>query len=88
MRILDLGWRKDAACLRTNPEEFFPHGRPTNEIKRLCHDCPVRGKCLETALESPWVPSGVWAELSGPPLRRAWRARHPDRREAGAWTGR
>jgi WhiB family redox-sensing transcriptional regulator len=58
-------WRDDAACLRSDPELFFPLGtsgpalHQIDEAKRICQTCQVRQRCLAWALDSGHV-SGIW----------------------------
>lgn len=60
------GWGRDAACLSADPEMFFPEkGGSTRDALRICNGddtrppCPVRGECLEWALEND-ERFGVW----------------------------
>ena len=58
-------WRDDAACLRADPDLFFPVGtagpalRQVDEAKRICRTCPVRTPCLTWALDQG-NSSGIW----------------------------
>ena len=61
-------WRFDARCADQDPDLFFPVGssgpalRQTLRAKAVCAQCPVRGECLEWALETA-QPHGVWGGL-------------------------
>ncbi|MBZ3901229.1 WhiB family transcriptional regulator [Streptomyces scabiei] len=58
-------WRERAACLRVDPDLFFPIGvsGPTlvqvDEAKAVCGHCPVARRCLDWALRAGGV-EGVW----------------------------
>lgn len=62
----ELAWQKQAACReaptaearRAKADKFFPAGRPSNEPKRMCADCPVVQDCLQWALE--YDETGIW----------------------------
>jgi WhiB family redox-sensing transcriptional regulator len=57
-------WQELALCRQTDPEAFFPEkGGSTNEAKRICGRCAVRGDCLEYALGHD-ERFGVWGGLS------------------------
>ncbi|GAA1860413.1 hypothetical protein GCM10009836_45700 [Pseudonocardia ailaonensis] len=52
-------WRREAACVGTDPELFFPTAEtgPIREAevlraKRVCAGCPVRTACLDWALDN------------------------------------
>ena len=73
-------WRRRAACARADAEvveKFFPSGRPANEPKSICAECPVRQECLEFALASPWQPAAIVAGMDPKELAPLWRQRHP-----------
>lgn len=45
-------WQERALCAQTDPETFFPEkGGSSSEAKRICAGCPVKGECLEYALD-------------------------------------
>jgi WhiB family redox-sensing transcriptional regulator len=73
-------WRDYATCREVDPELFFPVGngivmeRQTQAAKRICARCPVRGQCLEWALDTAQY-SGVWGGLSEAERRRVGRTR-------------
>ncbi|MHB1432281.1 MAG: WhiB family transcriptional regulator [Streptosporangiaceae bacterium] len=62
-------WRSQGACLRADPELFFPlseRGPASTQIaraKRICAGCRVRLACLEFALASGEA-HGVWGGTS------------------------
>ncbi|MFZ2623716.1 MAG: WhiB family transcriptional regulator [Propionibacterium sp.] len=69
-------WQERALCAQTDPEAFFPEkGGSTREAKKVCQSCPVRGECLEYALEHD-ERFGIWGGLSERERRRL-------RRQAG-----
>lgn len=76
-------WRTRANCAQFAPEDFFPTGRQgryREEVKDACRSCPVRDQCLQTALDSPWPPHGLWAGLSSREVERLWWSHHPNYR--------
>lgn len=84
-RFEDNNWRSRAACLRSEPDSYFPEGRPAKEPIEVCATCPVRQQCLETALNSPWKPYGIWGGLTTRELWPMWTSRHPRSRENEIW---
>lgn len=58
-------WRRHGACLRVDPELFFPVGRPESvapqieQAKSVCRRCPVTSECLNWALQVREL-DGVW----------------------------
>ena len=85
-------WRDDAACVRADPELFFPIGTigpaldQVDEAKRICRTCPVQKRCLAWALKLPAV-SGIWGgttEDERRAIRRAARRRRHARKAAKA----
>lgn len=62
-------WLDYAACLKEDPELFFPIGTTgtaeyqIEEAKAVCRRCDVREKCLEWALEAG-QDHGVWGGKS------------------------
>ncbi len=84
-------WRDHAACLRADPDLFFPVGpagpalRQADEAKRICLTCPVRTPCLRWALDQD-ILSGIWGgttEDERRAIRRA-AARRPRASRSGA----
>lgn len=52
-------WMSWAVCQEVDPEAFFPEkGGSPRDAKRICAGCPVRGECLDYALEHGLI--GVW----------------------------
>ncbi|HEY8882653.1 MAG TPA: WhiB family transcriptional regulator [Dermatophilaceae bacterium] len=64
-----MGWADHAACLREEPELFFPIGNSgpvlvqIEEAKAVCNRCPVIDACLRFAMESGMT-AGVWGGLT------------------------
>ena len=62
-------WRDRAACLRKDPELFFPIGatgpahRQAEQAKHVCTSCLVRDPCLSFAFTAG-IDHGVWGGLS------------------------
>ncbi|MFI6642442.1 WhiB family transcriptional regulator [Streptomyces sp. NPDC050504] len=58
-------WLRSAACVRVDPELFFPVGtsgpalRDTRAAKAVCARCPVAEQCLSWALDTGQA-TGVW----------------------------
>lgn len=72
----ELEWQVSAAC-RTESLEIFYSGEPEHvrEAVSLCRQCPVRGTCLEAAVErGEWF--GVWGGTTERERRRLIRDRH------------
>lgn len=90
----DSRWRDRAACLKEDPELFFPEGKTgihlaqINEAKRVCnHRCPVRTQCATWALDNPRdAAGGVWGGLSEDERAALLRKRAKDRQKARAAT--
>lgn len=83
-------WRTRANCTSFDVDDFMPtgtHGRYRNDVKQACETCPVRQQCLETALNSPWPPYGLWAGKSARELERLWFNQHPNYRTVMANLG-
>lgn len=74
-------WQKAAGCRQEDPDQFFPeNGRPSKKLLSVCNTgqgCPVRAKCLESALASPWMPYGPWGGLPQTEVQQMWLERHP-----------
>ncbi|HTT89390.1 MAG TPA: WhiB family transcriptional regulator [Acidimicrobiales bacterium] len=69
-------WVLEARCRDEPPELFFPHdGAGTEAARRYCANCPVRGPCLEYALDNH-IQHGVWGGMSERARRRINRDRH------------
>lgn len=68
-------WRKHGACRGADPEIFFPsRGEATAEAKEICAGCPVRGECLDFALDIG-EKFGIWGGKSERERRRMRRGR-------------
>jgi WhiB family transcriptional regulator, redox-sensing transcriptional regulator len=71
-------WMAGGACLRTNPESFFPEGtghgiaEQVHAARQVCNSCLVRQACLEWALSAPET-DGIWGGTT-PDERRTLRA--------------
>lgn len=71
MSISTVEWNADAACkghdpklwLNTEPATLKEIQEREAEPKRICAGCPVRVKCLETALSVGSLP-GIWGGLA------------------------
>jgi WhiB family redox-sensing transcriptional regulator len=79
-------WRNRAACLRVDPELFFPIGTTgaalpqIEEAKAVCRQCEVVEACLKWAMESG-QDAGIWGGLSRDE-RRALKRRNARARRA------
>ena len=85
-----IDWRTRGNCTSFDPDEFMPtgtHGRYRNDVKRACETCPVREKCLQAAIDSPWPPYGLWAGLASRDLIQMWANNHPNYRTRMAELG-
>ncbi|MEV1021349.1 WhiB family transcriptional regulator [Streptomyces sp. NPDC050264] len=83
-------WLERAACVREDPELFFPVGgsgpalQDVHDAKEVCHRCPVMGECLEWALRTGQT-TGVWGGTSETERAKMLRTlRRRSRQEAGA----
>ena len=57
-------WTKHGQSTKANPEIFFPpKGNPGTEAKQVCANCPVRGECLDYAIEAD-EEFGIWGGLN------------------------
>lgn len=71
-------WQDKAGCAMQDPDQFFPeNGRPGGKAFSFCGECPVKARCLESALESPWMPYGPWGGKTQTELQKMWLERHP-----------
>ena len=82
-RMLEPGWRADAACRTKNAVHFFapPHfeRKPEKDAREgaaraLCRACPVQPQCLEYSL-AVQEPHGIWGGLNELERRRLIRKR-------------
>lgn len=66
---LDVGWRRTAACLDTDPGLFFPIGVTGSALvqiqdaRAVCMGCSCQEACLEFALRSN-QDTGIWGGAS------------------------
>jgi len=61
----DLSWQRDALCLQTEPELFFPkRGESPNQAKKICAKCDVGRECLHNALDHHPGESGIAGGMS------------------------
>ncbi|MEV1070163.1 WhiB family transcriptional regulator [Streptomyces sp. NPDC050263] len=78
-------WRERAACLRVDPDLFFPVGHTgpaldqIEEAKAVCGRCPVLEQCRDWAVEVGQV-EGIWGGTTESE-RRALRRRRIRRTE-------
>lgn len=62
-------WHERAACLRVDPDLFFPVGNSgpalvqIDEAKAVCGRCPVAQQCLSWAVEAGQV-DGIWGGMT------------------------
>lgn len=74
-------WRNHAECRDEAPELFFPlgtsgiHRDQVDEAKAVCRRCPVRGACLEWAVDHPSL-EGIWGGLTVGERRNHRRRQH------------
>jgi WhiB family redox-sensing transcriptional regulator len=76
LSLLDLEerpWAAYASCRAEDPDLFFPgpDGDP-QEALRICSGCPVKGECLEWALDTR-VHYGIWGGMTERQRRRVLR---------------
>jgi WhiB family redox-sensing transcriptional regulator len=73
--VSDLEWQIGAACRTENLEIFYSGAADdVREAVSLCRRCPVRGTCLEAAVErGEWF--GVWGGTTERERRRLIRNR-------------
>jgi len=68
-------WMQKGRCRELSPEIFFPSDGVGVEVARhYCSECPVKGPCLEYALENH-IEHGVWGGASERERRRIARNR-------------
>jgi WhiB family transcriptional regulator, redox-sensing transcriptional regulator len=79
-------WRAASACLRADPDLFFPISgagpalKQIAQAKAICADCSVRGKCLDFARQQDPL-QGIWG---GTTPEERLRARRREQRAARA----
>jgi WhiB family redox-sensing transcriptional regulator len=75
MRDVPGEWSSQSACQYTDPEVFFPEkGKNANQAKQICRRCPVKGECLEFAVQT-CQEHGIWGGLSEPERRELRRSK-------------
>lgn len=70
-------WMDDARCVGGDPDVFFPppgNSEQAQEARVICRRCPVRGDCLEYALEHR-IGQGIWGGKTARERRRILKAR-------------
>ncbi|MFF0739404.1 WhiB family transcriptional regulator [Streptomyces sp. NPDC004111] len=61
----DLNWQRQALCVESDPEIFFPVGTSDateldeRRAKDVCELCEVRARCFQWAMNHG-VPEGIW----------------------------
>ncbi|MEU7086040.1 WhiB family transcriptional regulator [Streptomyces achromogenes] len=81
-------WREHAACRHEDPDLFFPIGTTgpaqvqTERAKAVCGSCPVRGQCLDWALDTGQS-IGVWGGTTELERRALQRRRARSRPRSG-----
>ncbi len=79
---METDWMGGGRCRDMDPALFFPSdGIGVQSAQRICSECPVKGPCLEYALDNR-VDHGVWGGTSERERRRILRRRRLSRREA------
>ncbi len=74
-------WMADALCAQVEGNLFFPDkGGSTRDAKAVCSACPVRGPCLDYALDHDET-YGIWGGTSE---RERRRLRRGTRKTCGA----
>jgi WhiB family redox-sensing transcriptional regulator len=78
---MDMTWMQRGRCRDIPPSTFFPSdGVGVDVARRICADCPVKGPCLEYALENH-VDHGVWGGCSERERRRILKRRRSAKTE-------
>lgn len=78
-------WERLAACVKSDPTQFFPVGKGSDALaaaaaaKAVCARCPVRDRCAEFALDTNQQ-YGIWGGLDEEERRAIRRSRLPARR--------
>lgn len=74
-------WRTRADCRSVDPALWHPetgHEQDSRKARRICHQCPVEGQCLNYALDQD-IRYGIYGGMSKTDRRRL---RREERREA------
>ena len=75
MVVMETDWMAAGLCRSLAPETFFPSdGIGVDVARKICADCPVKGPCLEYAMENH-IDHGVWGGTSERERRRIARRR-------------
>lgn len=75
VKLVETSWMVQGRCRDLPPEVFFPSDGVGVEVARhYCAECPVKGPCLEYALENH-IEHGVWGGASERERRRIARSR-------------
>ncbi len=75
--IIDLPWRKKAACQGLDPDIFYPSSEDevdAEPAKAVCLQCPVQQACLDHAIGSR-EKDGIWGGYTERERRRLIRQR-------------
>ena len=84
MLAMDTSWMALGNCREQPPDLFFPSDGVGVEIaRRVCAGCPVKGPCLEYAMENH-IDHGVWGGTSERERRRIARQRRLAAAEAAS----
>ena len=71
-------WMAEGNCRLHPPATFFPSdGVGVDKARKICRDCPVKGPCLEYALEER-IDHGVWGGCSERERRRILKHRRAE----------
>ena len=69
-------WMAQGLCAERDPAVFFPSdGLGVIAARKICHQCPVAGQCLDYALLHR-IDHGVWGGTSERQRRRMLKERH------------
>ena len=72
---MDSNWMAEGLCAEKPPSLFFPSdGVGVDVARKICAECPVKGACLEYALENR-IDHGVWGGTSERERRRLIKSR-------------
>lgn len=72
---METEWMQRGLCREIPPAVFFPSdGVGVEGARRICAECPVKGPCLEYALEYR-IDHGVWGGCSERERRRILKRR-------------
>ena len=63
-------WEREANCIGTDPDLFFPErGGSADDAKAVCRGCVVQAECLDAALARR-EQHGIWGGLTAVERRR------------------